>query len=59
MVVDAIARTAGIDMRKLEKSAAVGRGSLAGRRIVLAKPVTFMNNSGESVAALARFYKVC
>lgn len=58
MVVDAIAQSAGIDMRKLEKSAAVGRGLLHGKKIILAKPVTFMNNSGESVAALARFYKV-
>jgi peptidyl-tRNA hydrolase len=58
MVVDSLARSAGIDMRKLEKSAAVGRGELRGRKVILAKPVTFMNNSGESVAALARFYKV-
>jgi PTH1 family peptidyl-tRNA hydrolase len=58
MVVDSIARQVGIDMRKLEKSAAVGRGELRGKKIILAKPVTFMNNSGESVAALARFYKV-
>lgn len=58
MVVDSIARSAGIDMRKLEKSAAVGRGELHGRKVILAKPMTFMNNSGESVAALARFYKV-
>jgi PTH1 family peptidyl-tRNA hydrolase len=27
-------------------------------QVLLAKPVTFMNNSGESVSALARFYKV-
>lgn len=58
MVVDSLARSAGIDMRKLERSAAVGRGELHGRKVILAKPVTFMNNSGESVAALARFYKV-
>eukprot|EP00775_Hariotina_reticulata_P009741 gene9741-9899_t len=58
MLVDALARAAGIDMRKLEKSAAVGRGEIRGRKVILAKPVTFMNNSGESVAALARFYKV-
>jgi PTH1 family peptidyl-tRNA hydrolase len=58
MVVDSLARSAGIDMRKLERSAAVGRGELHGRKVILAKPVTFMNNSGESVAALAKFYKV-
>lgn len=33
MVVDALARSEGIDMRKLEKSAAVGRGEVAGRKV--------------------------
>jgi peptidyl-tRNA hydrolase, PTH1 family len=36
----------------------VGRGEIAGSPILLVKPVTFMNNSGESVSALSRFYKV-
>lgn len=27
-------------------------------QVLLVKPVTFMNNSGESVAALAKFYRV-
>lgn len=58
MVVDALARAEGIDTRKLEKSAAVGRGTIAGRKVLLVKPVTFMNNSGDAVGALARFYKV-
>ncbi|GLC33765.1 hypothetical protein PLESTB_000113100 [Pleodorina starrii] len=58
MVVDELARQAGIDCRKLEKSAAVGKGELQGRQVLLVKPVTFMNNSGESVAALAKFYRV-
>ena len=35
MVVDTIARQAGIDMRKLEKSAAVGRGELQGKPVSL------------------------
>lgn len=42
MVVDALARSEGIDMRKLEKGAAVGRGEVAGKRVLLAKPATFM-----------------
>ncbi|GFR49518.1 hypothetical protein Agub_g11561, partial [Astrephomene gubernaculifera] len=58
MVLDELARQASIDCRKLEKGAAVGRGELAGRPVLLAKPATFMNNSGEAVGALARFYRV-
>jgi PTH1 family peptidyl-tRNA hydrolase len=58
MVIDALAKSEGVDMRKLEKSAAVGKMKLQGKQIILAKPVTFMNNSGESVAALAKYYKV-
>ena len=33
-------------------------GRVAGRRAILAKPQTYMNDSGVSVGALARFYKV-
>ncbi|EFJ49268.1 hypothetical protein VOLCADRAFT_59597 [Volvox carteri f. nagariensis] len=58
MVIDELARQAGIDCRKLEKSAAVGKGEVHGKQVLLVKPVTFMNNSGESVAALAKFYRV-
>jgi PTH1 family peptidyl-tRNA hydrolase len=38
--------------------AKVALGRVAGRRVVLAKPQTFMNDSGVAVGALARFYKV-
>ena len=58
MVIDTLARSEGIECRKLEKSAAVGRGEIGGQTVLLVKPVTFMNNSGESVSALAKFYKV-
>lgn len=57
-MVDALASAEGVDCRKLEKSAAVGRGLIEGKQVILVKPVTFMNNSGEAVSALARFYKV-
>ena len=38
--------------------ARVGEGRIGDRRVVLAKPDTFMNLSGEAVAQLARFYKI-
>ncbi|MGB6242833.1 MAG: aminoacyl-tRNA hydrolase [Castellaniella sp.] len=44
----------------LEKSffAWVARARHAGQPVVLAKPITFMNKSGQAVGALARFYKL-
>jgi len=38
--------------------AAVAEGKIGKEKIILAKPVTFMNNSGEAVQALAHFYKI-
>ncbi len=47
-------------MRFLDKQhrARVASGTLAGQRVVLAKPFTFMNDSGQSVAALVRWHKI-
>ncbi|UOD50783.1 aminoacyl-tRNA hydrolase [Orrella daihaiensis] len=36
----------------------VAKARWQGRQIVLLKPTTFMNRSGQSVGALARFYKI-
>ncbi len=38
--------------------AALSSGSLAEQKILLVKPLTFMNDSGSAVAALLRFYKL-
>ena len=58
MVIDALAETAGIPLRRVSFQALVGKGTLAGNPVILAKPQTFMNNSGQSVAPLTRFYKI-
>ena len=57
-VVDALARAQGVNLNKLQEGAAVARCSVAGHRVVLAKPMTFMNNSGGPVRKLVNFYKV-
>jgi PTH1 family peptidyl-tRNA hydrolase len=58
-LVDAIARRAGARFsgeRKFHGDAA--RIRLAGRDVWLLKPTTYMNRSGQSVVALALFYKI-
>ena len=38
--------------------AELAQGHIAGRRVILAKPQTYVNGSGEAVGALARFFKI-
>ena len=43
---------------KKDLKAVIATQTVAGTRVILAKPTTFMNNSGEAVQAVAHFYKV-
>ena len=54
MLVDLIAREARREIRRAECRALVGHAEVEGRRVELAKPQTYMNLSGESVACLVR-----
>ncbi|HEX8163471.1 MAG TPA: aminoacyl-tRNA hydrolase [Pyrinomonadaceae bacterium] len=54
MLVDLLAREAGREVRRAECRALVGLAEVEGRGVELAKPQTYMNLSGESVACLAR-----
>jgi len=58
MAVDKLALDQGIDLRRVQSKAIVGNGRLAERAIILAKPQTFMNLSGEAVGGLASFYRI-
>jgi PTH1 family peptidyl-tRNA hydrolase len=59
LVADELADRAGGGRFKSHKAGAdVLEGRLAGRRVVLAKPRSFMNLSGGPVAGLVRFFKV-
>lgn len=57
--VDALARRAGITLRSEGKfQGLAGRAQLGGQDVWLLQPQTFMNLSGQSVLALAQFYKI-
>lgn len=58
MVVDSLADEFGIDVSTKKHKALIGKGIINGNKVVLAKPQTFMNLSGESVRELLDFYKV-
>lgn len=42
----------------VKHKAMYGKGVIAGQKVILAKPLTYMNLSGESVAELVNYYKV-
>ena len=52
------ARQNGIDMNGRRSKAKTGEGEIGEQRVILAKPRTFMNLSGESVAPLLRYYQI-
>ncbi|MDQ1594088.1 MAG: peptidyl-tRNA hydrolase, family [Arthrobacter pascens] len=60
MVLDELAARVGgnFKIHKARAQVLEGRLGIGGPRLVLAKPVTYMNVSGGPVAALARFYDV-
>jgi PTH1 family peptidyl-tRNA hydrolase len=57
MVVDELARRSGASFRS-KFSGRIGEARMDDHRLALLKPETYMNESGRSIAAAARFYKV-
>ena len=58
MAVDTIAEKLGVTVKKLKLKSLVADVNLGGRRCLLMKPTTFMNNSGEAVEEAMSFYKL-
>jgi len=56
--LDFIAKENDIIFAERKRKAIVGKGYIGGNRVVLAKPQTYMNLSGESVRELIDFYKI-
>ena len=57
-VMDAIADKYNISISEKKHKALCGKGIIEGQKVVLAKPQTFMNLSGESVVELLNYYKL-
>jgi len=58
MVADALADKLEIPLKRVKFKAQIGNGKLGDIPVIIAKPLTFMNNSGEVVAPLVRYFKV-
>lgn len=58
MAVDRLAERYGISMGKVQNKAITGNGRIGAQSVILVKPQTYMNRSGDAVGPLARFYKV-
>jgi PTH1 family peptidyl-tRNA hydrolase len=58
MVVDEVARQHGLRFTGKQANAEIARGEIAGTKVILARPQTFMNLSGHAVRGLANYYKI-
>lgn len=58
MVMDAVAEHHVYPAFRKKFEGLTAEGQIEGQKVVLLKPQTFMNNSGQSVKAAAKFYKV-
>ncbi len=56
--VEALAEEPTLSFSRTEHRALTAHGAVAGQRVILAKPQTWMNESGQAVAPLANYYKI-
>lgn len=57
-VADELAERAGVPVQKLKFRALTNTAAVGGEKVLLMKPVTYMNLSGEAVRQAADFYKI-
>ena len=58
LVVDELAERENIPVQRLKYKALTNTASIGGQSVLLMKPTTYMNLSGEAVGQAARFYKI-
>ena len=57
-VIEILARRHNIAVTKRNFKAVYGEGFIGNEKVLLVRPLTYMNLSGETVQAMAHFYKV-
>ena len=57
-MIDALADKYNISVLNVKNKALTGKGIINGQKVILAKPLTFMNLSGESIHSLVDYYKI-
>ena len=57
-VIDLLAKEYSIDVSKIKHKALIGEGRVGTEKVILVKPMTYMNLSGESVKEVAEFYNL-
>lgn len=58
LAVDALADALNIPVKRVKFKAMIGEGKFGESKVVLVKPMTFMNESGRAIAPLLRFFKL-
>jgi PTH1 family peptidyl-tRNA hydrolase len=58
LVAERLAERYDLSFDKIQLKGRVALGNAHGQRVILVRPLTYMNSSGESVVPLMRFYKV-
>src|SRR3712207_686572 len=58
MSIDVLAKRLGARVSQLKHEALIGEVRLGSDKVILAKPQTYMNNSGIAVAQIANFYRI-
>lgn len=58
LAADELAKGLGVGVNRLRFRSLTGQARIGGEQVLLMKPQTYMNLSGEAVGAAARFYKI-
>lgn len=58
MVLDSLTEKLDLTFSRIESRALITKGFYKSKNLIIAKPQTYMNNSGQSLAGLVHFYKI-